>query len=174
MNRPALLRSILAAALLSALLPAPIAAGPDTYRMKLPDTVWAVSIDLTGFEIDREEMRDDETGAMVGATNPETGVILSLFLEKEKKERTSVQCRKKYFRKSLHSPIPKTEVAQWEEDRLAFGQYRVKGTGVTHLHAYLGRRDVCLDLHLSKGGFEESDRATFDAIVSSLKTILME
>jgi len=148
---------------------------PDdvVHRMQLPGKSWGVSVAIPGFKIEEQWTREDASGMMISGANGETGVVLSLYLERESKNRSSAWCRTEYFSKALGSPARKSMVKKWEAEALALGQYMIASVGDVklrqmHVNAYLGKEDVCMDLHLSKASFEAADRALFDAILSTV------
>jgi hypothetical protein len=101
-------------------------------------------------------------------------IALSIFLEREDGPSTSVQCRNKYFHKVLGRTDQKSNVREWETDALALGQYNLTmkelpSFSQMHMNAYMGKDDVCMDLHISKVGFQESDRPLFDEVFSSVR-----
>jgi hypothetical protein len=147
---------------------------PDRYTIRLPGKQWSVSMSIPGVKVERQATREDRSGIMMAGTHEETGINLSVFLELEKKPRTSDQCRKKYFYSSLSSALSKSDIERWETGPLAFGQYLVRIREIVefdqmHMHAYLGEDGVCMDLHLSKVHFEDSDRQLFEKIFSSVR-----
>jgi len=146
----------------------------DRYTMRLPGEQWAISVAIPGYKVEREQTREGRTGIMMGGTHEGQKMNLSIFLEREKGPRTSDQCRKKYFQPALSTSPEMSEIRRWETDALALGQYLINIKEMVafdqmHMHAYLGKDDACLDLHLSKVGFEEADRALFDEVFSSVR-----
>ncbi len=70
----------------------------------------------------------------------------------------------------------KSRIKKWESESLALGQYLAKVAEIAsfeqmHMHAYLAKDDVCLDLYLSKVGFEEEDRRSFEEVFSTVEII---
>jgi hypothetical protein len=146
------------------------------YDLKLPGKEWAVSISIAGYAVQKEETSQDGNTSMMMASNEDSGMMLSLFLERERKDLSSESCRKRYFEKSLATPSDKTGVRRWDERAMALGEYTItsfEGTKVRnrHVHAYLGKDGVCMDLHLSKGHFEEDDGELFDSVISSVQVV---
>jgi hypothetical protein len=146
----------------------------DKYSIRLPGKNWALSLSIPGYKVDKEEARGDQTGIMMVGSHEGRTIILSLFLEREKKPLNSEQCRKKYFEGALGSPYKKSDVRRWEAGAVALGQYlltvrEIPGFGQMHMNAYLGEEDVCIDLHLSKVNFDEADRPLFEEVFSSLR-----
>jgi len=77
-------------------------------KLTYPGKSWSLVLDLPGFEFDRRETRPDGTGLMVMGSNKETGLIISVFLEKAAKAGDAVACRERYWKKGKRSPLPIT------------------------------------------------------------------
>ena len=148
----------------------------ETYQLRLPGKPWAAAVAIPGFEIEGGRARPDGSQASVFAASESSGIILSMFLEQEEKPFTAAACRDKYFTKVIKEGLRKTRVKQWTRGELALGQYLVvDADGIElrqmNVNAYLGKDDVCVDLHLSKVMFKEADRALFETIIDSLRIV---
>jgi len=153
--------------------------GDAEYILKLPGKSWGVSVSIPGFRVEREETHKDGSVSMMMASNRETGVTLSMFLELEDDRPSAVQCRARYFDRALGSDAAKSQIKRWETEDLALGQClidRVGGLrlGQMHVNAYRSIDDVCLDLHLSKVRFKEEERSHFETIIQSLRVVPLE
>ena len=58
-----------------------LAAAPDMYKYWLPDNNWAFELDISGFEIEVQQIRDDIKGRFCSANDNEHQIVLSLFME---------------------------------------------------------------------------------------------
>ena len=151
----------------------------EGYVVKLPGKSWSVSISIPGFKVVRDEAREDGGMTVMMATNDETGVNVSMFLEREKDLPASVECRARYFDRALGTPSRKSAVKRWETESFALGQYLIaEAEGIKfrqmHVNAYRGIEDVCLDIHLSKVRFEESERGLFETLIDSVEVVPLD
>ena len=65
------------------------AAAPQQGRhaLGLPGTGWSVALEIPGFEVTGEQTRFDGEGRMMEAVHAESGMMLSLFVEREPERR---------------------------------------------------------------------------------------
>jgi hypothetical protein len=70
--------------------PAPPAAGSSLRKLTYPGKPWSLVMDLPGFQFDQRESSRDGTGLMVMGSNRETGLIISVYMEKAAKEGDAV------------------------------------------------------------------------------------
>jgi hypothetical protein len=147
---------------------------PRPYELRLPTKDWSVVLDIPGYVVQTEQTRPDQQGRAMSASNEQTGMLLSIFLERERQAMDARACRERYWRRALQSPVPKTAIRSWETDTMALGQYlieEVAGTRVRqkHVNAYMGVGDVCIDLHLSKVQYADRDEPLFAAVLESMR-----
>ena len=50
-------------------------------KLTFPGRTWSLIVDLPGFEFTRRETRDDGKGVMVVGENPQTHILISIFIE---------------------------------------------------------------------------------------------
>jgi tetratricopeptide (TPR) repeat protein len=149
-------------------------AAGDLYEIRLPGMVWGIALELPGFQVVEKGTRPDQSSTMMRAENKSTGVIISVFLERERKALTSIQCRDKYWQKALRSPAKKSGVKSSENDQMALGEYVIKSYGdlqlmQKHVNAYVGVENMCVDIHLSKVQYTDDDAALFSAVLNSVQ-----
>jgi len=149
------------------------AQGPSTpaYVLSLAGTGWAVELDLSAHRILEEWTREDGSGAMVFAEPDDGNVLVSAYLEREPQDVDSDRCREKYFSRAVGSPLPKEKVKRWEDGRFGLGEYTItESSGVRldqrHVHAYFGKGNACLDLHLSKTRYGRKDTQLFERFLA--------
>ena len=149
------------------------ASSPRSYELRSPTQDWVVVLDIPGYIVRTERTRPNQQ-RMMGAENEQTGMLLSIFLEREPQAMDARACRDRYWRRALQSPLPKTAIRSWETDTMALGQYRVEAVGGVqvrqkHVNAYMGVGDVCIDLHLSKVRYTDQDEPLFAAALESMR-----
>ena len=145
-----------------------------TREIALPGNDWALAIDLPGFVVSREQLRDDNQGAMMQAENGKTGMVVSIFLERAPTLGTSKACRDFYWAKDLKSPLKKTDIQLSESAQMALVEWMVHEFGGAQVRqknvkAFMARKDVCIDIHLSKAGFTPGDQTLFTKILDSVR-----
>src|SRR5437867_862978 len=87
-------------------LPARIAAdGPDpsvrpssALKLTYPGTGWSLVVDLPGFQVSAPRTKADGTGIAVKGENPESGSLVSIFLEAAAHEGGAKACRDFYWK----------------------------------------------------------------------------
>jgi len=146
---------------------------PQEIKVALPDKSWALVLDLPGFKLEQQQVRPDQTGAMMQASNDKTKLIASAFIEREKKIDTLEECKKKYWGKSSGSPLRKTDIHEVAKGEMIAVHYMIpEFQGIQanqkNVNAYLYRDGACIDVHLSKVMYAPEDEALFDAVLGSV------
>lgn len=147
---------------------------PRPYELRLPRQDWGVVLDIPGYVVRTAQTRPNQEGRMMSAENEKTGMLLSIFLEREPQAIDARACRDRYWRRALQSPSPKTAIRSSETDTMALGQHVVEEVGGVrlrqkHVNAYMGVGDVCIDLHLSKVQYTDQDEPQFAAVLKSMR-----
>ena len=150
------------------------AAQQARHTMGLPGSGWAVALELPGFDVLGEQTRSDGQGRRMEAFHPETGVMLSLFVEREPTRRSTEECRDLYWNRTRRSPLPKRNVRTTERPPLSVMEYLVpsfQGRSLMqqNVNAYYGQDGICVDLHVSKTSYVPADSALFAAILRSVR-----
>jgi tetratricopeptide (TPR) repeat protein len=133
-----------------------------------------LEIQTDGFVLQKSEIANDGFGTMMMASNPNSGLIVSVFLEKAPHKGDSREARKYYFGKPEKSGLPKQEVKLSDFGDLPIAEYRVKefqGVRIDQksVNAYLAKGDVWIDVHISKVQFTPTDQPLFDAMLKSIR-----
>jgi hypothetical protein len=158
------------------LLPVELA-GSSLRKVTFPGKPWALVLDLPGFEFSDRSARPDGKGISVFGANESTGVIVSIYLEHAAGPGGASACRDYYMSKPKLGRPDRRDVGFSERDNMAIVEYygpRVGNAALDnqrHLNAFLSHDDIWIDLHLSKADFKPSDRARFDAILSSVRFV---
>jgi hypothetical protein len=142
-------------------------AGVAPLRVSLPGLPWALEIRAPGFATERDETRWDDEARYVLATHEETGLLLSVHLEKKARSRSARECRADAGERLKRSPLAMEEVKTSETGGAALLEYMVRDH--QHLHAYFARGGICADVHLSKARFAPDDQRLIGAVVSGVR-----
>lgn len=146
-------------------------------RLEFPGKTWRVALDLPGFEMEPAQLAADHKGVRLAGENPETKMILTVFLEESPKGWTAVKHRDRYWKRIRSKMgIDRRQAIRSERGPLALLEFVLplpSDTSVNwkSLHAFLDHDGLWLDVHLSKGGFQPRDQAFFDQIVASIRVV---
>jgi len=159
----------LALALALAEVASPAHAG-GTQQLSLPGKDWSLLIDLAGFQIKKSVTRPDGSGAMLEASNRQSRVIVSIFLERRPDLDSSEACKADYWAKALRSPLGKSQVEHGVLHSLQTVSWTF-GDTVTqkHVNAYVQHDDVCVDVHLSRFPASGGEEPLFAALLESVR-----
>jgi hypothetical protein len=140
---------------------------------KIPSQTWGVSLDLEGFQVQKQGLSADSSRFQLLATNQKAGLTLSLFIEKAEGEGDKEACRDYYWSKAEKSPLAKENVKKWETDLLALVSHDTKKYQgqVVNFHsrnAYLVHEGYWMDVHISKAGYSQKDEKLFEQILASI------
>ena len=148
----------------------------DRYEMQLEGTAWGITLEIPGFDIGEEQESPDGRAKMMEAVNRKTGIILSIYIERQRGKNTPEACRDFYWKRMRRDPRRKTNVQFTSQAPLALARYMIEnaeGMRVMeqNMNAYYGQSGVCMDLHLSKLRFVPGDEALFDAVLQSVRIV---
>jgi len=146
----------------------------STITLTLPSLSWALEIPGTGFRAERPRMAPSLESRSVLATNKQTSVTLSAFLEKAPKPGTAIECRDYYWSRAKQSPILKEQIGMSETGGIAIVEYFVPewmGMKVQqkNMNVYLAQDDYWIDIHISKPLFKPQDQKLFQDIVKGIR-----
>jgi len=129
---------------------------------------WALEANLKNFKVEKNEFRPGHSS--IFAVNRDTGMDVSVFIEKMPRKMTAVECRSFYMDRLGKSPFKMENLNLYEKQNIALLEYDINVLEVMrNLNAYLSREDYCIDVHISKGSYKKEDKQLFDAIVNSLE-----
>lgn len=148
-----------------------------THSLSLPGKNWSLLLDLPGFRLEKEATRPDGSGIMLSASNPQTGVLVSVFLERRPDLGSTDACKIEYWgkwREVAESELQMSDVRHTTSGRMATVHSMVRefeGVPVMNknVNGYLYHDGVCVDLHVSKVGYQPKDEALFDAVLASVR-----
>jgi hypothetical protein len=80
---------------------------PEVSKFRLPGKNWVLQIKTDGFALEQSQTADDGFGRMIMASNPATGVLMSVYMEKAPHKGGSRDARQYYWERSKGSPVKK-------------------------------------------------------------------
>jgi hypothetical protein len=145
--------------------------------LSYPGKAWKLAMDLPGFEVDPFQVKPGGKGIRLTARNAATGMIVSAFLEDAHPGWTAVEHREDAWKTMQEaSPMDRQDVKRSERGGMALLEMRVptywgREVNQQNVNAYLVRDGVWADVHLSKVGFKEADRALFEKVLASVRLV---
>ena len=145
----------------------------STVSLSLPDIQWSLNVKLPGFELQQKEIAQSGEAARFFASNPDSGIVISAFLERAPHTGNSKECRSYYWEKAKQSPFKKEDIKQYELNDFALVEYIVpefQGMKVNqkNMNAYLVVDDYWIDIHISKTDYQDSDEQYFRTIIDNV------
>ncbi len=143
-------------------------------KLTFPGRTWSLIVDLPGFEFTRRQTRDDGKGIMVVGENPQTHVLIEIFIKEAVREGDQLACRKYYWKKLRRKGGEKSDVRLSEREGMALVEYLIeeaRGFRVNqkNVNAYLSHDGTWIGVYLSKLGFRESEWSLFDEVLQSIR-----
>ena len=150
----------------------------------LPGRRWALELKAEGFIMQLDQPRDQ--GRYFLARNDKAQINLSVYLGKMPSSASSTQCRDSFWGRLREREVKMENVKLSERGDTAileysttpFGQALPKAKGPElfgftqrHVHAYLAREGVCIDVHASKVRAKAEDEPLLDAIIASARIV---
>ena len=149
-------------------------ASSDVYHMELPGRSWAIEVGLPGFVIQQEEVQAQAQGARMMGEKPNGGTYVSMFMEPRLTPVTSKSCRDDYWTKGKDSPSKKTNVELSDLGQMSLIKWLQpdhQGARIDqqHMHFFLGRDNVCTEVHMSKIYFKPGEESVFGEIFRTIQ-----
>ena len=146
----------------------------DVYHMELPGRDWAIEVGLPGFVIQQEEVQAHAQGARMMGEKPNSGTYVSMFMEPRPTPATSKSCRDDYWAKGKDSPSQKTNIELSDLGQMSLIKWLQpdhQGARIDqqHMHAFLGRDNVCMEVHISKIYFKPGEESVFGDIFRTIQ-----
>lgn len=126
------------------------------------------------------ETRTDGKETQLRALDRRDHLLITAFLQKVKFPAGAEECRAKWWPMTEKSaPMKREQLRQYEKSGVAVVDYLVpefRGNAIHQktIHAYLGGRDLCAELHLSKEQFVPDDEKLFDDVLATVQLRLDE
>ncbi len=160
--------------LLSASLQAQ-ATGKHVAHMSIPSVKGVLQLDV-GAKFDTRVRRDGKE-VQLRAFGRADGLEITAFLQRVDFDATADKCLSAWWPDSKKSPLPKTDIQEKPaRNGIARAEYMVEEFGGVkvqqkNVHAYLGSRDLCAEIHLSKAGFKPNDISLFEDFLASVRLL---
>lgn len=143
-------------------------------RLALPGYNWMLEIDKEGFKIEEGEMTPNGEARRIFVKNDNTGINMSIFLEKAPKSGDINDCREYYWNKMKKSPFEEIDIKRSQYRDMAILEYMINeymGQKINqkNIHAYLVKDDIWIDVHLSKVNFKIEEENIFMEIIDAIK-----
>ena len=146
-------------------------------RLPVPGRSWAVEITLpAGFNVRQDALSADGRGRKLSADHEAEGYLLTIMIAPASTPRVSSQdlrdlsaerlrsanaIRRDEFKIGAHKQTPTIEYLVREHKGQPLNQ--------KHLHAYLSRDNIWIDIHFSKTNFRDGDEKIFHTRLDSLR-----
>jgi hypothetical protein len=160
---------------------APLAFGENTATstmvlVSVPGNKWALSIAEPNVIVETKELYEDGKNVRLMAYAPDSGILMSAFIEKRPSAGTPQQCRDFYWTTAQKSPLSKEKVRLFERWQMACVEYIVPEhiqmkIQQKNINAYMTRENYWIDVHLSKVNFTESDEKLFESILGNIAIV---
>lgn len=153
--------------------------GENKVRMAIPGVKGILELNV-GPTTSEMRVRDDGLETQMRAMERPDHLDISAFIQKVDFAASADICRNQWWESTYKGykshKIKVDHLAQSSRENMALVEYIVpefegrplkqKGT-----HVYLGARDLCAEVHLSKVQFTAEDQKLFDDVVSSIKLL---
>jgi len=143
-------------------------------RLEVPGVQGVLEIDVGASPWHLEFLPEDKWAMLTAQQRPDH-VSISALLRQVTFSATAESCRNELWPKlkeSISSRI--SDLQQGTQGGFARVEYTFKSADNTtshHLLAYLGSRDLCAEIHLSKAGFVAADQSAFEQVLSSVRLL---
>jgi len=153
--------------------------GVSKARISIPGVPGVLELDVgpTAWEAHvRPDGKETELRAMGRADN----LLISAFLQRVKFDASPEKCRAEWWAMTAKSsPLKRKDLRQSENDRVAVVEYVIpefRGQQIRQkvIHAYLGARDLCAEIHLSKIQFVSEEQKMFDDVLTTVRLLPAE
>ncbi|MGE5232982.1 MAG: hypothetical protein ACM3OB_02640 [Acidobacteriota bacterium] len=150
--------------------------------MGLPGRDWAIQFETSGLQVDRNEIyfppTSPDSPARGLSTRGAAGLNLTAFLYPAR-GLDAKACREQNFEKLRTGDFELGDIRRYEADGKAAVEYTLLAVGgrkmgnaaMRNLWVHVAHDDTCLDLHLSKAGYSQSDAAAFRRLFESVAVV---
>jgi predicted Zn-dependent protease len=122
-------------------------------------------------------LRPDGKETQLVATNRADSLLITAFLQKVNFPASAEKCRAEWWPMTEKSTkLKREDLRKTEKDGIALVEYivpefRQAPIRQKTIHAYLGSRDLCAEVHLSKVQFVPEDKKIFDDVLSTVRLL---
>ncbi len=152
--------------------------GPvGTLQIAFPGKAWRLEINSPGFTVQAEATKPDGRQYLL-AKNDQTGIVLSITLEKDPKGADSKTCPN-YLRKQLQSysslglkDVQYSTIGTMDVAEYLIPKYQSIEMKQKNFVGCTAKEDIYADIHLSKVQFKEKDKALFTSILKTVRFVV--
>jgi hypothetical protein len=162
--------------LLSSILALAQQPGANTVRLAIPGVKGVLEINV-GPTDSQMRVRGDGIETQMRAMNRPDHLLISAFLQKVRFAASPESCRAEWWPGTMKSvPIKRDELRESMKDGIARVEFVVQefaGNAIRqkNIHAYLGARDLCAEIHLSEAAFAADDQKLFEEVLASVRLL---
>jgi hypothetical protein len=161
------------------LLAAPLCALPGEVgeaQISIPNVQGVLNLDVGPTTWEAHVRRDGKETQLRALGRPDH-LFITAFLQKVGFPASPERCRAEWWPMSAkNTAVKRDDLRESEKDGIAIVEYIVsefRGASVMQksVHAYLGGRDLCAEVHLSKVQFVPADQKLFDDVLTTLRLL---
>jgi tetratricopeptide (TPR) repeat protein len=146
---------------------------PRPLTLTYPGLEWCLTVHPGALHMDEKSLRDDLKGAMLAASNEASGLMMTIYLERQAQSKDSNACRDHYWAPLKQNPPQEENVTMYERGEMAMLEYMLNEPGGHPIHqknldAYIARDGACIDIHVSKVQYKPVDRVLFDDVLKGI------
>lgn len=145
----------------------------DTVKLSLPDKNWSLVLDLPGFSVEKNEIQPDGRRYMA-ATNAETGVSISSYLEKTKVPvdlegcKASLEALAKAPKGGKMMGVSIYDLNGMKVLEFLLPEIERRRVREKNFFVCIPKEDVFVDMHIWKSGWQFGQEKLFGVILANL------
>lgn len=154
-----------------------IAQEPERLHLWLPGNDWAFEIDLSGFNIQKQDLSPELDGRSVMAASENKRVLVSVILSPSINGLSSIEYRDSSIISHGTLQLDIQKLNRFESGSTAFEEYFVEsfeGFGKIHqknVFAYILQEETIITVHVSSMNTTKQDEEIFNELFESIKII---
>lgn len=123
-------------------------------------------------------VRPDGKETQMRAMDRQDHLLITAFLQKVKFPASAEKCRDEWWpgtekvirsRRGSLSGLQKTSTVGMARVEYVLAEFQGKKLQMKEIHAYLGSRDLCAEIHISKVMFEPEEQKLFEEVLATVK-----
>jgi hypothetical protein len=154
----------------------PIPSGAhDPLRVGIPGKPWRLVLDLPGHRMAPPRLEEDGSFLVTLGEYGDTGIAVSVVLERLAEPRSARDCREHYRRLTRRrSPVTRAGLEALPHPEATVVRYTMEGSQdgafhQKHVNAYLRHDGYCIDVHLSKEAGPIKDERLLEEAVRTIR-----
>jgi len=142
-------------------------------QLQFPGKDWVLSVNTDGLVPLKNVKSPDGEAVEFAAGNRDTGLFMTVFLEKAPISGNSKKCRDFYWSKGLNAPITRTDIKKYSMGEKEIVEHMIpefQGNKVEqkNYNVYISKDGVWIDVHISKTLFSKSDGAVIQKTIEGI------